>query len=112
MRSILLLLSVFFCFNLELKAESFRLLPSFKSSFDTDNSLPLKKDVVDNFLKKDSIEKKIEYIRQYIEEEEDLKELFKSLEKIDRGKKQDISFLLMEYKDKFNFSRWNRTPYE
>lgn len=107
MRSILLLLSVFFCFNLELKAESFRLLPSFKSSFDTDNSLPLKKDVVDNFLKKDSIEKKIEYIRQYIEEEEDLKELFKSLEKI-RGKKQDISFLLMEYKDKFNFSRWNR----
>ena len=104
----MLLLSVFFCFNLELKAESFRLLPSYKSSFNIDDTLTPKNDVIDNFLKEDSIEKKIEYIRQYIKEEEDLKELFKSLEKINRDKKQDISFLLMEYKDKFNFSRWNR----
>ncbi|MCT7471180.1 DnaJ domain-containing protein [Aliarcobacter cryaerophilus] len=108
MRNILLLLSVFFCFNLELKAESFRLLPLYKTSFNIDDTLTPKNDVIDNFLKEDSIEKKIEYIRQYIKEEEDLKELFKSLEKINRDKKQDISFLLMEYKDKFNFSRWNR----
>ncbi|MCT7539571.1 DnaJ domain-containing protein [Aliarcobacter cryaerophilus] len=108
MRNILLLLSVFFCFNLELKAESFRLLPLYKTSFNIDDTLTTKNDVIDNFLKEDSIEKKIEYIRQYIKEEEDLKELFKSLEKINRDKKQDISFLLMEYKDKFNFSRWNR----